>query len=270
MSGWPVPGMRRPGLALFAGGMTTTTSTLRLDARLNGPPDSANGGFACGMIAQSLGGTASVRLIRPIPLETPLDVDVDVDGLFADVTDSHHERVAEVRRVNPFTMIPPVKPRFADAEEARAASPLHGAHHLLSDCVVCGPERRDGLSVTPGPLANRRDVLAAPFVPLERDTTDGVVHPEAVWGSLDCPSYPASSLLNSRLGLLGTLTAHQNRDVFLGERLVAVGWTVEHHDRSTQTASALLDERGDVVASARAVWVELRHQRLMRLAGRSR
>jgi len=222
------------------------------------------------MIAQTLGGTASVRLIRPIPLETPLEVDVDADGLFAEVTDSHQELVAEVKRIDPFTMIPPVRPGFADAEAARAASPLQGARHLLSDCVVCGPERRDGLSVTPGPLANRKDVLVAPFVPLERDTTDGVVHPEAVWGSLDCPSYPASSLLDGRLGLLGTLTAHLNRDVFLGERLVAVGWTVERHDRSTQTASALLDERGDVVASARAVWVELRHQWLMRLAGRFR
>lgn len=262
--------MRRLGPPLFAGGMTTTTTTLRLDARLNGPPHSANGGFACGMIAQTLGGTASVRLLRPIPLETPLDVDVDVDGLFAEVTDSHQALVAEVKRIDPFTMMPPVRPGFADAEAARAASPLQGARHLLSDCVVCGPKRWDGMSVTPGPLVNRRDVLAAPFVPLEHDTTDGVVHPEAVWGSLDCPSYPASSLLDGRLGLLGTLTAHQNRDLFLGERLVAVGWTVERHDRSTQTASALLDERGDVVASARAVWVELRHQWLLRLAGRFR
>ncbi|WP_166878782.1 hypothetical protein [Salinibacterium sp. ZJ450] len=248
--------------------MRTTTSTLRLDARLNGPPKSANGGFAAGTIAETLGGTASVRLIRPIPLESPLEVEMDTDGLTASVTDSDHQRVAEVRRVDPFTMIPPVRPSFADAEAARAASPLQGARHLLSNCVVCGPERRDGLAVTPGPLANRSDVLAAPFVPLERDATDGVVHPEAVWGALDCPSYPATSLLEHRVGLLGTLTAHRNRDVFLGERLVAVGWTVEHHGRSTQTASALLDERGDVVASARAVWIELRRQWLVRLVGR--
>ncbi|MET1042877.1 MAG: hypothetical protein ABWX59_02000 [Microbacteriaceae bacterium] len=246
------------------------TSTLRLDARFNGPPHSANGGFAAGTIAQPLGGTASVRLIRPIPLDTPLEVETDVGGFIASVADSQHHVVAEARRVDPFTMIPPVGPSFADAEAAREASPLQGARHLLSNCVVCGPDRRDGLKVTPGPLANRSDVLAAPFVPLERDATDGVVHPVVVWGALDCPSYPATSLLEGRLGLLGTLTAHQNRDVFLGERLVAVGWTIEQHGRSTQTASALLDERGDVVASAGAVWIELRHQWLMRLVGRIR
>ncbi|HYI34721.1 MAG TPA: hypothetical protein VEX88_14770 [Glaciibacter sp.] len=248
--------------------MKTTTSTLHLDARLNGPPTSANGGFACGTIAQALGGTASVRLIRPIPLGRPLEVNRDVSGPFAEVTDSRHQVVAEARQVDPFMMNPPVKPSFNDAEAARAASPLQGARHLLSNCVVCGPERRDGMHVTPGPLANRSDVLAAPFVPLERDATDGVVHPEAVWGALDCPSYPATSLLDGRLGLLGTLTAHRNRDVFLGERLVAVGWTIERHSRSTQTASALLDEHGDVVASACAVWIELRHQWLVRLVGR--
>lgn len=139
---------------------------------------------------------------------------------------------------------------------------------MLSTCVVCGAERQDGMGVTPGLLANQPDILAAPFVPLERDTTEGVVHPEAVWGALDCPSYPARSLLAHRIGLLGTLTAHRNRDVFLGERLVVVGWTVEHHGRSSQTASAVLDERGEVVASARAVWIELRHQWLARLVGR--
>ncbi|MET1051137.1 MAG: hotdog fold domain-containing protein, partial [Mycetocola sp.] len=242
--------------------------TIRLDARLNGPSRSANGGFASGMIAETVGGTASVRLVRPIPLERPLEVEVDADGLSADVTDSNRHLVATVKRVDPFTMIPPVRPRFADAEAARAASPLHGARHLLSTCVVCGPDRQDGLAVTPGPLASRSDVLAAPFVPSERDATGGVVHAMAVWGALDCPSYPAASWLDHRLGLLGTLTAHLDRDVFLGERLVAVGWTVERHGRSTRTASALLDERGDVVASARAVWVELKHQWLIRLLGR--
>jgi len=250
--------------------MKTTTRTLRIDARLNGPPRSANGGFACGTIAHAVGGTASVRLIRPVPLETSLEVEAGVDGLVAHVIDPGHHVVAEVRQVDPFTMVPPVMPRFDEADAARAASPLHGARHLLSNCVVCGPERRDGLHVTPGPLATRRDVLAAPFVPSDRDSTDGVVHPAAVWGALDCPSYPATALLAGRIGLLGTLAAHRNRDVLVGERLVVVGWTIEGHGRSTQTASALLDERGDVVASARAVWIELRHQGLVRLAGRLR
>jgi hypothetical protein len=248
--------------------MRTTTDTLRFDTRFNGPPHSVNGGFACGAIAEALGGTASVRLIRPVPLEKPLDVSVDLDGNSAEVTDSGHRLLATATKVDPFTMIPPITPSFGEAEDARAASPLHGLRHLLSNCVVCGAQRVDGLGVTPGPLANRRDLLAAPFVTHERDTADGVVNPAAVWGALDCPSYPASSLIERRLGLLGTMTAHRNREVFPGERLVVVGWTVERHGRVTHTASALLDGTADVVASARTVWIELRHQRLARLVSR--
>ena len=255
------------GLPLFALRMTTTTNTLRLDARLNGPARSANGGFACGTFANAVGGTASVRLNQPIPLDVPLCVDIHADGRSAQIIGSGHQLLAEARQVAPFIMEPPVTPSFADALAARAASPLNGARHLLSRCVVCGPERSDGMKVTPGPLRYRPDVLAAPYVPLERDATDGVVHPEAVWGALDCPSYPAASLLRRRVGLLGTLAAHRNRDVFVGERLVVVGWTIQRNDRSTRTASALLDERGDVVASAQAVWVELRHQWLTRIVG---
>ena len=270
MPSWPVPAMRRPRLPQLPIRMKTTTSTLYMNARLNGPPRSANGGFASGTFADAVGGTASVRLLRPIPLASPLEVELDDEGLSALVVDSRRQHLAEVSHVEPFTMPPPVRPGFGDAEAAREASPLHGAHHLLSSCVVCGPGRRDGLHVTPGPLANRADVLAAPFVPSERDATDGVVHPAAIWGALDCPSYPAAALRAGRIGLLGTLTAHRTRDAFLGERLVVVGWTLERHGRSTETASALLDERGGVVASARSVWIELRHQGLVRLAGRFR
>lgn len=56
---------------------------------------------------------------------------------------------------------------------------------------------------------------------------------------------------------LGTLNAHVDRDVLVGERLVAVGWTVERRGRSIETASVLVDEGGATVASAKAVWVEL-------------
>lgn len=44
------------------------------------------------------------------------------------------------------------------------------------------------------------------------------------------------------------------------ENLVVVGWTRGLGTRSVQTASAMIDEDGAVVASARAVWVAVRHQ----------
>ena len=97
---------------------------------------------------------------------------------------------------------------------------------------------------------------------------DGVATRSSVWGALDCVSFPAALLRTGTLALLGSLTVHRLREIAVGEPLAAVGWTLGSGTRSHRTASALLDEDGAVVASARAIWVEVRHQRLARLAGR--
>jgi hypothetical protein len=44
---------------------------LRLGERFCGPPASANGGYACGAIAELLGGGVEVTLRRPPPLGRP-------------------------------------------------------------------------------------------------------------------------------------------------------------------------------------------------------
>lgn len=70
--------------------------------------------------------------------------------------------VAVAEAVQPFVLEPPVRPTAAQAESARERHPLRGLRHPLSDCVVCSPERRDGLGVTPGPLESDPDILASP------------------------------------------------------------------------------------------------------------
>jgi hypothetical protein len=49
--------------------------TLRIPARFNGPSESANGGYTCGLVAGLLDSeVASVSLRAPPPLERPLQV----------------------------------------------------------------------------------------------------------------------------------------------------------------------------------------------------
>jgi hypothetical protein len=246
-------------LSGFAGRMTTSLSTgaLRLDGRENGPRGRSNGGFAAGTFAGLVGGTARVRLHAKVPLER--DLVTSVEGGRAAVH-AQTQKVATVEAVEPFVLEPPVRPSLVEAAAARNRHPLRGVRHPLSDCVVCGPERTDGLRVTPGPLEQDRDVLSAPFVPRAAFAEGGVVRGAAVWGALDCPSYPAAALRVRRFCLLGSLEAHQLRSVAPEERLVVVGWTTGAGRRSVATASAIIDESGDVVASARAVWVAVRHQ----------
>lgn len=242
------------------------TRVVAIDARLTGPRRSANGGVAAGTFAALAGGTARVRLHRPVPVGRPLGVLAGADGGVR-VVDRHGD-VASVAPVAAFEAHPDVTPTLDDALEARRAHPLLGVRHPFSDCVVCSPERPDGMGVVWGPMRGRPDILLAPFLPTARDAVDGVVHPTAVWAALDCPGYPTALLARRRLALLGTLTAHRLREVRVGERLVVVGWSLAHRGRVHDTATALLDEGGALVASARATWVELRHQRLARVSAR--
>jgi len=220
-----------------------------IDRRFNGPPTTANGGYACGAIARFVGGPARVVLRSPPPLDTPLAVCAGQDGR---VVVLHEDTVvAEAGpAVGPF-LEPPVRPSLAEAMAARRHHPFRDVRHLLSDCFVCGPHRGDGLGVSPGPVTG--DVLAAPFVP-----DAGAVDLAVVWAAMDCPSFPAELLAERRLALLGTYEARVDRDVEVGERLVVVGWTRARHGRKYLTASALLAEDGSTVARALAIWVTLR------------
>jgi hypothetical protein len=242
-----------------------TPHTLRLREHEIGPKGRSNGGFACGSLAALVGGTARVDLVAGVPVATDLRVSVGHGRATLTVGDTV---LARARAVEPFVLEPPVRPSWDEAADARERHPLRGVRHPLSDCVVCGPERYDGLRVTPGPLAGDPDVLASPFDPTDQFAVDGQVRPAAVWGALDCPSYPATALRERRLSLLASLEAHQVRPLAPGERTVVVGWTTGSGARSVRTASAMIAEDGAVVATARAVWVALRHQWLARAIAR--
>src|SRR5690349_16336885 len=46
---------------------------IAIERRFTGPPDSGQGGYTCGLVAEALGAEcAAVSLRRPPPLETPL------------------------------------------------------------------------------------------------------------------------------------------------------------------------------------------------------
>src|SRR5262245_62169013 len=53
-----------------------STTTVTIGSRFCGPPNSANGGYACGVVANCVEGKAvEVTLKSPPPLDTPLTVE---------------------------------------------------------------------------------------------------------------------------------------------------------------------------------------------------
>jgi hypothetical protein len=242
--------------------------TLAIERHLTGPRRAANGGFAAGTIARAVDAdVVTVTLHRPARLGARLLVDDRPAGAVA-VTDRRGQLVATARPGELDPTDPPPPPSPTDATLARAAHPFYGVRHALSTCVVCGPNRADGMHVTPGPVPGRPDLLAAPWTVQPNVATHGAALFPAVWAALDCPSYPAAALRDGVVALLGTMTARVDRRPRVGETVVVWSWTREQVGRRYETSAAMVDARGDVVARADATWIAARHQRLVRALGR--
>ena len=210
-----------------------------IPARFNGPPGSANGGYACGLLSEALGGGFEVTLKRP----PPLDVDLDLVGnelKHSDVV------VAEAHRnLSPMDSIEPVSPE--DAVEA-AKGYAGFQQHAYPTCFTCGPAREDGLGIFAGPVAGREGVVASPWTP-------GELRPELVWAALDCPGGWAVDEFQREGVLLGRMAAAIHGVPRAGEPHVVAGWRIGEDGRKRYAGSALYTAGGDVLAVSRSTWI---------------
>ena len=235
-------------------------SPLVIAGRFCGPDGSANGGYFAGCVAARAGRTVTVRLLRPPPLDTPLETVELATGELAVMRGEL--RVGEARAAA-LTLEPPRAPSYFEAVEASRRY-AGFAHHRFPNCFVCGTRRPrgDGMRVFAGPIAER-NLVAAPWVPdVSLDRGDGKVRPEFMSAALDCPGFYAVSP-DDRMMLLGEITVHVNRPVHVGEPCTVIGWAVESsgrtarvHPRLHAAGTALLTEDGEVCGLARALWIE--------------
>ncbi|GAA2109268.1 hypothetical protein [Streptomyces synnematoformans] len=227
--------------------------------RFNGPPDSANGGYACGRLAAlaeaagHLDGCAAVTLHLPVPLDSPLTYRVSGRRGHAWHGDDLVASVAGGGAGLPAP--PPVGPAQAGAAEAA----FDGAGHPFPGCFVCGTARpRDGMGLRPGPVAGSPGTVACAWTP-GPDLADenGRIRAEFVWSALDCPGgWTADPARRPRV--LGRMTAAVGELPLAGARLVLVG-RLERLDRRTAAISTALygTAHGRPLAVAGSVWVAL-------------
>ena len=220
-------------------------ATITIPARFNGPPESANGGYACGLVAALLGGDAEVTLRSPPPLDVPLAV---VRGRERVEVRDADRIVAEAEQLPSLEVDVPAPVSVAEAEGARERY-AGFRHHAYSTCFVCGPDRSDGLGVFPGPVAGR-DAVAAPWLP-----PDGQVGDEVVWAALDCPSGWAVDEFSREGVLLGRLAARIVAPAAGGGPHVAVGWPRGADGRKRFAGSAVFTADGRLCAYARSTWL---------------
>jgi hypothetical protein len=228
--------------------------TLRIARRFNGPPDSGNGGYVCGVLAVATASEVRVRLLSPPPLDTPLTL---VPGA---ETGSwrllHGERpVAAAAAAPPLPLDVPRAPPYVQSVWA-SQHYIGFREHPFPDCFVCGPHRRrgDGMRIFPGLLDS--GILAAPWIPADDlDQGDGKVAVEFHWAALDCPGYFAAIDGRPRPMLLGEMQAHVDRRVHVGETCMVISWRIATEGRKHRCGTAIFDDDGELCALAHATWI---------------
>ena len=228
-----------------------------IDGRYCGPPGSANGGYACGVVAEAVPdgpGLVEVTLRTPPPLDHELSVQ-QRDGVT--VLLDGETLVGEARRVSqPIESPEPVS--LSAASVAAEAFPW-ATDHPYPGCFVCGPDRAhgDGLRIFPGPLADR-PLAAAPWTPDDSVVSaNGRVSPRVIWAALDCPSWFGLACFETWEGrpLLGRLAVEILGCPQPGDACVCVGWLDERSGRKALTGSAVYSSAGELLGRARATWI---------------
>lgn len=237
-----------------------------IERRYNGPPQSANGGYACGRFAvraaDQLGtDSLTVTLHAPPPLDTPVHLEDagrrvhvwDQDTLIASVSR------AQLR----IETLPAIS--LAEAAEAESNYVTADAHPFPS-CFVCGPRRdtADGLGLRPGRLPGRPGETGCRWTPDESmgTGTEHVVPAELAWAVLDCPGGWTADLAQRPM-VLSRFTVELVDLPVATQQHVIVGRLDSRDDRTLTTTTALYRETGTLLGRALAVWSSFNHEGVM-------
>jgi hypothetical protein len=228
-------------------------SALTIARRFNGPANSGNGGYVCGILAREFAGPSQATLRAPPPLETPLQIERADGG----VRLMHEGAAIADAAPAAFDLVAPPAPTLAQAEAARAR--YRGLlDHRYETCFVCGSQRplRDGLEIYTGPVEGA-PMVACTWTPASDLAENGRVAPQFLHAALDCPTYWALPRAGDMAALLARMTsAIDATPPRIGETLIVAAWPIVSDGRKHRAASAVYTGDGAVIARAEALWIE--------------
>lgn len=239
----------------------------QIDSRFNGPPNSGNGGYVAGKIAELVGLPCEVTLRKPPPLDKTLILRLidkvgevfSGDSLIATVASSS-----------------PVKNNLEliDYESAKLAA-ISGLQrriksNIFSTCFVCGPDRKEGdglrlfADTPPSCLidGNLKPVAVA-WKPSAKLSSNGETIDEAyIWAAMDCPSAVAINNTGDETPeqiacLLGRFRNTVFRRPEIDEHCVVVAQMTHRDRRKIFCDVSLFGGRGDLLAAGHTTWIAL-------------
>jgi hypothetical protein len=235
------------------------TPSLTIASRFNGPPESGNGGYVAGRLAQQYVaefGELPVHAVVQITLRKPPPLAAALSFRVPEETETlrllHGTTViAEAEAVEaPEDGLDVIEPLTFEEAETAAKDYLGRGEHPFLTCFVCGPNHPTGLHVYPGQVPGRRGVVASPWTPAE-DTHGS----EFVWAALDCPGGWSAGDLAARPMVLGRMSARVEAVPEPGAPCVVLGRHVRTEGRKTFTASTLYGPDGELLGASTAVWI---------------
>jgi hypothetical protein len=238
-------------------------------ARFRGPPESGNGGYVAGVVAECFGNEASADAAVEVTLRAPTPLDREMTVLRAEDGSVQlvlgETLIAEARQTE-LSLEIPTPPSFAAALAARSNSPsfFENINPLLPEgtgfhpiCFCCGADvaPNEGLHVYAAPVAGFDGVAAAWQPSVEFADSDGLLPNPILWAALDCPGQFAYLVGGIRTGMLGRMTGKILKPAQVDQELTVIGWRIEVERMKHFAGTALFDESGDLCGYSRQVWI---------------
>lgn len=240
--------------------------SVTIGRQFNGPPKSANGGYASGVLAAGLkqagyGGAVEASLHAPPPLDHAMQLDATAESALLSDGDT---KVGTARAATLSLDVPalPSAPKFIGAPKIGK-----DAFRPFDQCFVCGGARHagDGLCIEAEVVDGEGGLMGTPWQ-LHKNFADknGEIDPAYIWSALDCPGYFACAY--GEAALLGRLTAEIVKPLKLGDDAMVYGWSLDDPNapksRKRRCGTAVIDAGGDLVAKAEGLWITIDPTRL--------
>lgn len=235
--------------------------TLTIDPVFNGPPDSGNGGYVGGKLAEAFGGDAAVEITfrAPIPMARPLAM--RRDGGTLRLMDGE-TLICEARDGSVDHLLPPPPPRdWREVLTCNVEGGSKAGESQFDTCLVCGCSREVGVGLRVFGKAYPSDghSLSCYLPHANHADASGRIRPEFVWGTLDCPgAWAAQDADDPRAVLTGRMTAKVIEPPRVGERCAVVGWRLGVEGRKLYSGTALYTENGRLCALGHCTWIVLK------------